>query len=113
MKIRSLCAVAALASGCVVNAEPAACRDPGSVAFTAELVESSCDDFTPPDLADCLQARGSFDRDSCVVETTYFCGGVRAVAVFTFCAGERATGIETFRRIADGCRIELVMVEAG
>jgi len=105
--IRILCAVAALATGCVVDAEPPACRDPRSVPFTTERTETTCDDFIAPDLGACSQTMGTFDGESCVVEAEYFCGGgVRATVRFVFCGGEQASGTETFLRIEDGCRAQ-------
>lgn len=111
--IRAVLLAAFALTGCAVDAGPAVCRDPGSVVFMAERVESDCEDFVPPEIATCFQLRGAFDRDACLVSAEYYCtDGVRAVVLFSFCSGELASGFETYRRAGDGCRLERTMVEA-
>jgi len=88
------------------------CRDPNTVVIEEVSRVSSCDEDIEQDINTCRHTRGSFDRDTCVVDATYVCsGGVLASVSYVFPADGPAGGLKTYRRIEDGCRIDVMMAE--
>ena len=106
-------ALACVACGGAPEPEPARCRDPAGIFFEqVERVSTCGDDRIERPTEDCMHTIGTFNRETCEVQATFVCsGGVTASLAYMFPAGEGAYGFEVFRRIEDGCRVELTMVE--
>jgi hypothetical protein len=101
-----------LCLACAAQVEPPACRDPNGYVFIVGSRVSSCGDWVEPDLDDCQQLIGEFDRDTCEVRASYACaGGVMASAFYVFRADEPPFGSEVFYRPEHACRVDVDMVE--